>query len=220
MAINGQLDMLTTMRTACDRLACAGIAERLQRYGLDADPGAVALMSRKVALLERQGWLLEDADASFVLLALKQLTEYRPWFVLDRYSVLAHGGRVGETMVEAAIKLQVDGAVRHVVREGRSAIDALSLALGEALRSAHPGCGDIVLNDYTAHALDGLDDPAAAVHVRLGFWDRALGRSWGSVAVAGDMVRAALLALVDAFEFKRWLDMRRLAGEACCHGHR
>ncbi len=218
MAINGQLDALTTTPAVRDYAACAGVVVRLQRYGLDADAGAVAALSRKVALLQRQGWQLDDADASFVLLALKQLMVYRPGFALDRYSVLARGGSDGEATVEASIKLKMDGTVRHVVREGRSAIDALSLALGEALRPTYPGYADMMLRDYAAHTLDGPAYSAAAVHVRLGIWDRALGRGWASVAVAGDMVRASLLALIDAFEFKRWLDAGRVTGGVCCLG--
>jgi LeuA allosteric (dimerisation) domain len=219
VAINGQLDALPTALPDGDGSAWACVAAKLRRYGLDPDAGVLAILSRNVALLQRQGWQLADADASFVLLALRQMTAYRPWFKLDRYSVLTRSAPDGDATVEASIKLHVDGAVRHVVREGRSAIDALCLALLEALRSAHPGCADMVLRDYSAHALKGPTDSAGCVHVRLGIWDRAHGRGWASVAVAGDMVHATLLALVDAFEFKRWLDGCHVAsGDAHASG--
>lgn len=150
---------------------------------------------------------MDDTDASFVLCGLRLRQQLRPWFQLERYCVLARGGPLGDTTVEASVKLRVDGAVRHVVREGNGAVHALDLALREALRFAHPRLEEMALVDYSAHALDNDGDSTGGVHVQLRVWDRVHDRNWSAAAMAGDVVCATVRALVDAFEFKRWVDV-------------
>lgn len=155
---------------------------------------------------DKQRWHLDDTDASLILYGVRLRQQHRPWFQLDRYCVLARGGPQADTTVEASIKLRVDGVMCHVVREANGAVHALDLALREALRASYPRLDEMALVGYMALSLDREMDAAAAVHVQLRIWDRVHDWNWSTAAAAGDVVRATVLAVVDAFEFKRWAD--------------
>jgi 2-isopropylmalate synthase len=190
------------------------LLRRLQHLGLDLDEDMVLPIQGKLVLLERQGWLL-DAEATFFLLVLKLLKRYQPWFGLQRYCVLARGDgnqadapfvRSDPVLVEASVKLELEGRVRHTVREGNGPLHALELALREALRPTYPRLEEVALTGCAVRVLDGGEGTAARVRVVLQSWDSHHNRGWGSTAVADDLVRAGWSALVDALEYKRWLD--------------
>jgi hypothetical protein len=193
------------------------LGEKLRRFGLEADAEALVVVRRNLLLLERRGWQMEDAEGSLVLVVLRCLRRHQPWFEVQRYSVLARGAvPEGEEAVpvEASVKLKADGVVRHVVREGNGAVEALGLALQEALRATYPRLEEVALQGYTASTINPPGSLAGPVRVRLESWDSVHRRSWGTVAVAHDIVLAGLLALIDSFQFKRWLDTQQAAGLA------
>jgi 2-isopropylmalate synthase len=195
------------MFTPDDNLEC--LTDKLQRFGLQAGAETLAALQRKLDLLESQGWQLDAADASFCLLVLKFLKRYRPWFELDRYSVLARGSftvRNDAVLVEASVKVVVDGEIRHTVRDGTGPIHALELALREALRPTYPRLDEMVLTNYAVQVIDGEQGTAANLRVAVQCWDRAHGLGWGSVAVSDDVVRASCQAIVDCMDYKRWVD--------------
>jgi 2-isopropylmalate synthase len=189
---------------------------KLQRLGLEMDVDTLLVVQRKIEGLEQQGWQFDTAEASFVLLVLKLLKRYRPWFELQRYCVLARGSNQPDAvfvlddtiLVEASVKLKLDGRVWHTVQEGNGPVHALELALREALRPTYPRLDEMALTDCALRVIDGREGTGAQVRVVLQSWDRHHNRSWKSVAVSDDMVRASWLALVDALEFKKWLDAR------------
>jgi 2-isopropylmalate synthase len=158
-------------------------------------------------MLEQPQWHVDDTDASFILRNLKLQQQHQPWFQLEHYRVLTRGGVPGDATVEASIKLHVDGMVSHVVRESKSAVHALDLALREALASTYSRLDEMVIADYRAHVVDSDAAVGAHVCVQLRIWDCAHRQHWSAGAIAGDIVCATVIALVDAFEFKRWVDV-------------
>jgi 2-isopropylmalate synthase len=191
--------------------------KKLRSFGLEVDTEAMAGVRRKVEALLRQGWQFDNAEASLLLLALKQLKRYRAWFDLERYSVLTRGGRYqpdddlapdDTEPSEASVKLKVNGEVRHTVREGKGPVHALELALRDALRPTYPRLDEVALGDCVVRVMDSKDGTAARVRVLFQSRDRVYDQGWGSVGVSTNVVKASWLALVDALEFKCWLDTR------------
>lgn len=196
------------------------LREKLEQFGLAISAQTLAQVQRKVEMMERQGWQLDRAEASLFLLVWKHLKRYRPWFELEGYCVISRGRAadsdsffVGDNTgsVEASVKLRVNGEVWHTVHEGHGTVHALELAPRSALLPIYPRLDEMVVTDYSIHVLDGEAGSSAVVQATLQSWDRNHDRCWGSVAVADDIVRAIWLALVDAIEFKRWLD----SNESC-----
>jgi 2-isopropylmalate synthase len=203
------------MKTSGNISDQAVLREKLEQLGLDMSAHTFAQVQRKVEMLEQQGWKFDSAEASLFLLVWKLLNRYRPWFELEHYSVLSRGRGtdsdgvfVGDdsSSVEASVKLRVNGKVWHTVREGNETAHAIELALRAALRPTYPRLDEMVVTDYGIHVFDREEGSPARVQVTLQSWDRHYDRSWGSVAVADDIVRAIWLALVDSMEFKRLLD--------------
>jgi 2-isopropylmalate synthase len=191
--------------------------KKMRSFGLDVDPEAMAGVRWKMEVLLRQGWQFDNAEASLLLLALKLLKRYRPRFELERYSVLTRGSGhqpngdlvPDDTDVsEASVKLKVNGEVRHTVREGKGPVHALELALRDALRPTYPRLDEVALGDCAVRVMDSKDGTAARVRVVFQSWDRGYDRGWGSVGVSSNIVKASWVALVDALEFKCWLDTR------------
>jgi 2-isopropylmalate synthase len=136
---------------------------------------------------------------------------------MDRYCVLSRGSgtdpdgvldRQDDGLVEASVKLKLNGEFLHTVRDGTGPLHALELALREALRPSHPRVDEMELTGYTVHSIDrgGGGGTSGRVRVVLQSWDRSHDRSWGTEAVSHDIVKASWLALVDTLDFKRWLD--------------
>ncbi len=210
----------------------ASIRETLARFGLKASAETLAATREKEERLKQQGWQFDNAEASLFLLVLRLLKHYQPWFELKRYRVLSRCGSTdaherdvpdASEPVEAAVKLLVNGEVRYTVREGNGTVHALELALRTALRPAYPRLDEMIVTDYAMRVLDGEAGSSAGVLVTLQSWDRFHHRSWGSVGVADDIVRAIWLALVDCLEFKRWLDSNhscQFLGLCDCDGER
>jgi 2-isopropylmalate synthase len=170
---------------------------------------------------DRVGWQLSGADASFCVLGLKLQKRYRSWFELESYSVFVRGSRIQPSCfsiphqgrsVEASVKLKVNSKLQHTVGEGKGLAQTLEIALRKALRPDYPRLDEMSLTSCEAYIKD--DDNGSAARVVLYWWDRVHDRGWRSAAVSDDLVSASWLALVDAFDFKKWLDAQDIASSS------
>ncbi len=152
-----------------------------------------------VVARENAGYSYEAAEASFELLVRQKLGLWQPSFILHHYRI--HGlGTPGEQtdLVEATVKLTVNGQVRLCAAEGHGPVDALAHALREALLPSFPILAALHLTDYKVRVVDSADGTAAKVRVLIEH--QVNGRTLGTVGVSENIIEASWLALVEGVE--------------------
>ena len=96
-----------------------------------------------------------------------------------------------------------DTAVATTRAEGAGPVDALTKAMRRELEKWYPSMADVRLGTFTVTALDvSANDTAAHVRVTVSF--QADGHEpWTTAGVSSDLNQAALMAIVDGFQY--WL---------------
>jgi 2-isopropylmalate synthase len=177
------------------------VLRKAHEFGLDleSDDARVAKILREVKEREHRGYHYEAADASFELLLREQLAPHEPLFRLESFRVLVEKRADGKAMVEATIKVHVDGERMVTTAEGNGPVNALDSALRQALVRRYPHLGDIELVNYKVRILDETKGTGAVTRVLL---DASDGEEvWGSVGVSENIIEASWEALVDSIEF-------------------
>jgi 2-isopropylmalate synthase len=175
-------------------------AKFANRYPGISDPQLIAKVINEVQDKENQGFSYEAADASFDLLVRRHVGAFAPAFVLHHYRT--HGlGTPGETkdLVEATVKLSVQGELRLCVAEGHGPVDALNQALIAALLPSYPSLKVLHLVDYKVRVVNSADGTAAKVRVLIEH--EFQGRTLGTVGVSENIIEASWNALVEAIEY-------------------
>ena len=102
------------------------------------------------------------------------------------------------------MKLEVGGQVTLTVGEGDGPVDALNVALRNALSTFYPSIKDVQLVDYNVRILDPETATAAKTRVLIESSDGQ--RTWGTVGVSTNLIEASWEALVDSVEYKLFLE--------------
>jgi len=161
-------------------------------------PGKEKEVLAKVAKLENEGYAFENASASFELLLLKAVGEYRPAFELLGWRVLSDG--VGDRRSEATVRIAIGDVTLHTAADAENGpVSALDQALRKALIHVYPFVNDMRLADYRVHIVDAQSATAARVRVVIESRD---GRGiWGTVGVSENILEASMTALADSFHY-------------------
>ncbi len=175
---------------------------------LNKDTPEIREILQQLKQLEHAGYEFEAADASFHILVQKLLKRHKPFFNLLGYRVIMdkHGGG-DHSIVEASVKLEVNGELVHTVAEGDGPVNALDNALRAALTKFYPVIADVRLVDYKVRILDSKSGTAAKARVMIESTD---GKDiWGTVGVHDNIIEASWEALVDSVEYKLFKDEQK-----------
>jgi 2-isopropylmalate synthase len=184
----------------------SNIVAKTTKFKLDHDPRLMQEILDRVVDLENEGWQFEAAEASFDLLVKKIAGTYEPRFQRIHYRVNVETAGQEQPLTEATVKLQIDGAgpVRHEVAEGDGPVNALDTALRKALLETYPNLDSMRLVDYKVRVINSAEGTAARVRVVIESADEH--HVWSTVGVSENIIEASWLALVDAVEYKLFLD--------------
>jgi 2-isopropylmalate synthase len=152
-----------------------------------------------IKLLESNGFSFESAEASVALMLHRKKKDYQPPFELvDFFATVEH--RSGRGMVvEAMVKINVNGQTIHTIAEGNGPVNALDLALRKALTPLYPQLNTFHLTDYKVRIIDGNNATAAITRVLL---DTQNGhRRWSTVGASANIIEASWMALADSIEY-------------------
>jgi 2-isopropylmalate synthase len=178
----------------------SNILAKLEKAKLAKDKKLAKQILLQVQELENQGYQFEAAEASFELLVKKIMGTYKPAFELVKYHVTAEQRARSDSIVEATVKLKVDGVTEHVVGEGDGPVNALDAALRKSLENFYPTINDIHLIDYKVRVVNARAGTAARVRVIIQSRDK--NSIWGTVGVSENIIEASWQALVDSVEYK------------------
>ena len=187
----------------------SNVMEKLIEMGLeniDRKSPEVRDILQTMEKMEKGGYVYEAADASFKMLIKKVLKEHKSFFELEGFRVIVEKRSKDEPCVsEATLKLKVDGEKKaFTVGEGDGPVDALNMALRNALAEFYPSISQVHLADYRVSILDPEEATAAKTRVHIESSDGE--KSWGTVGVSENIIEASWEALVDGVEYKLFLD--------------
>ena len=180
----------------------AAIAEKIKNYEPQAtkDHPAVKALSSKLKEFEAEGWQFESADASFEIMALRELGKYRSFFKLERYEVQSRYPSLKHNAGASAwVKISVGDTEEIAASEGNGPVNALDSALRKALQRFYPELSKIRLTDYKVRVIDSISATSAKVRVLIETTDGE--RVWSTVGVSTNIIDASAMALVDSIEY-------------------
>ncbi|MDR3270085.1 MAG: citramalate synthase [Peptococcaceae bacterium] len=179
-----------------DQSGKSNVWQRMQRFAPDIakDDKRVKKVIAQIKEMENRGFQFEIAEGSLDLLILRSLAAFKEPFKLLDYHVLIDPIR-GEADSVAVVKIQVEEDVVHVASNGIGPVNALDMALRQALTPFFPQLEECQLVDYKVRVLDGSSGTEAVVRVVV---ETALpNETWGTIGVSANILKASSQALID-----------------------
>jgi 2-isopropylmalate synthase len=190
----------------------SNLRRRLAEAGIEVAPGDPALARLLEGIKERedQGYTYDSAQASFEILARKELGQMPQFFEVKRYKVTVERRKNKyDRMVslsEAVVVVKVGGEKKLSVSESmdaegcdRGPVNALARALAKDLGPYQDQIADMHLVDFKVRITQGGTE--AVTRVIIDSQDSA-GRRWSTVGVSPNIVDASFEALLDAINWK------------------
>jgi 2-isopropylmalate synthase len=180
------------------------ILYKLKQHGLEdrLDDEARRELLDRIKQLEFQGYELEAAEGTFEMLVREALRPGLQLFEVVSYEVTTKSN--GST---ATVTLKAQDGVHSATAAGNGPVNALDLALRQALSALYPAIAGVRLTDYKVRVLDFKKGTAARVRVLIEWSDHR--RSWSTVGVSENVIEASWFALLDALR----LELMRLSDE-------
>ena len=164
---------------------------------------AQTLMDASLPMIEGSGFT--TSETSFVLACMRVRKTLRNRFGIRSWRVFDESDEIGNRFVQAFMTLSIgDVTVTTARAEGAGPVDALTKAMRRELEKWYPALAEMHLGTFSVRAIDvSAHDSAAYVRVTVSF--HAGGHEpWVTAGVSSDMNQAALMAIVDGFDY--WLD--------------
>ncbi|WP_372615144.1 citramalate synthase [Aquicoccus sp.] len=190
----------------------SNLRRRLAEAGIEVPPGDPALprILEAIKTREAMGYTYDSAQASFELLARRELGRMPEFFEVKRYKVTVERRKNKyDRMVslsEAVVVVKVDGEKKLSVSESldeggsdRGPVNALSKALAKDLGRYQSLIDDVKLVDFKVRITQGGTE--AVTRVIIDSQD-GQGRRWSTVGVSANIVDASFEALLDAVNWK------------------
>jgi 2-isopropylmalate synthase len=189
-----------------DQAGRANVLARLSEAGFPVPPPEEKLtrLVEQIKAREFEGFSYDGSEASFELLAHRELDQVPEYFRLDSFRVLderrtnAKGDLI--TLSEATIKVSVGDDRTMTVAEGTGPVNALDNALRKALSNAYPALAAMRLVDYKVRILTPKEGSGARIRVLIESTDEK-GERWSTVGVSANVIDASYNALHDAITY-------------------
>ncbi len=194
----------------------SNLRKRLADAGLSVPAGdpALARILDLVKAREDQGYAYDNAEASFELLARRELGVMPRHFTIERYRVtverreISGGARV--TLSEAVVVMRIGAERMLSVSESlgpeggdMGPVNALWRAMAKDLGPYQATVADMRLVDFRVRITQGGTD--AVTRVTIDSAD-SRGNRWSTVGVSANIVDASFEALTDAIRWKLIFD--------------
>jgi 2-isopropylmalate synthase len=191
----------------------SNLRARLQAAGIDIAAGDARLSRILDVVKEREdmGYAYDGAQASFELLARRELGLLPRFFEVLRYRVTVErrgGNRLSEAVVEVKIGSQTMLSVSDSMDDqgsDRGPVNALSKALARDLGPYQAVIDDLHLVDFKVRITQGGTEAVTRVIIDS---EDADGHRWSTVGVSPNIVDASFEALLDAIIWKLVRDVK------------
>ncbi|MCR8723258.1 citramalate synthase [Frigidibacter sp. ROC022] len=190
----------------------SNLRARLEGMGLNVprDTPALARILETIKERESQGYSYDTAQASFELLARRELGLLPDFFEVKRYRVTVERRKNKRddmvTLSEAVVVVKIGGEKMLSVSESldesgsdRGPVNALSKALAKDLGPYQAIIDDLRLVDFKVRITQGGTEAVTRVVIDS---EDGQGRRWATVGVSPNIVDASFEALCDAINWK------------------
>ncbi|UWQ30558.1 citramalate synthase [Leisingera sp. M523] len=190
----------------------SNLRKRLTDAGLSVETGnpALALILDRIKTREAEGYSYDTAQASFELLARKELGQLPEFFEVKRYKVTVERRKNKYnrmvSLSEAVVVVKVDGEKRLSVSESlddtgsdRGPVNALARALSKDLGRYSAQLEDMRLVDFKVRITQGGTEAVTRVIIDS---EDSQGHRWSTVGVSPNIIDASFEALLDAIRWK------------------
>jgi 2-isopropylmalate synthase len=189
----------------------SNLRQRLAEAGLDVprDHPALPRILETVKEKESRGYAYDTAQASFELLARRELGTLPAYFDVTRYRVTVERRRTAAgfvTMSEAVVVVRIGDRRVLSVSESlgpdgadQGPVNALARALAKDLGPYQAAIDDMRLVDFKVRIIDGGTEAVTRVIIDS---EDGRGRRWATVGVSANIVDASFEALMDAVVWK------------------
>ena len=190
----------------------SNLRARLVAAGIEVDPKDPALgrILDQIKAREDEGYAYDGAQASFELLARRELGQLPDYFEVKRYRVTVERRKNKYnqmvTLSEAVVVVKIGGEKMLSVSESmdetgsdRGPVNALSKALAKDLGPYQQFIDDLKLVDFKVRITQGGTE--AVTRVIIDSEDSA-GHRWSTVGVSPNIVDASFEALLDSITWK------------------
>lgn len=190
----------------------SNLRKRLTDAGLTVDQGnpALARILERIKEREAEGYSYDTAQASFELLARKELGQLPDFFEVKRYKVTVERRKNKYnrmvSLSEAVVVVKVDGEKRLSVSESldetgsdRGPVNALARALSKDLGRYSAQLEDMRLVDFKVRITQGGTEAVTRVIIDS---EDSQGHRWSTVGVSPNIIDASFEALLDAIRWK------------------
>ena len=202
----------------------SNLRARLQAAGIAVDPKDTRLgqIIEVVKTREDQGYAYDSAQASFELVARRELGLCPVFFEVKRYRVTVERRKnrydrmisLSEAVVVVKIGDRKLMSVSDSMDEGgsdRGPVNALAKALGKDLGPYQACIDDMKLVDFKVRITNGGTEAVTRVIIDS---EDGQGRRWSTVGVSANIVDASFQALLDAIQWKLIRDIGSPVGTA------
>ena len=174
-----------------------------KKFDIEKDRAAQKRILDRVTQLESEGFVFEAAEASFELLVRKEISRYQKFFELDHYRCAVNKTGGHAPITRANIALLIKGREVTADAEGDGPVNALSVALRQALAPHFPGLATLHLVDFKVRVVNAKAETAAKVRVIIEFKTPHADASGiiGTVGVSENIIEASWQALMDGIEY-------------------
>ncbi len=190
----------------------SNLRTRLAGMGLKVarDDPALSRILQAVKQREAQGYSFDTAQASFELLARRELGQMPEFFEVKRYKVTVERRKNKYnrmvSLSEAVVVVKIGNEKRLSVSESmdesgqdRGPVNALARALAKDLGPWQAAIDDMRLVDFKVRITDGGTEAVTRVIIDS---EDGQGRRWSTVGVSPNIVDASFEALLDAINWK------------------
>ncbi|WP_306152589.1 citramalate synthase [Roseovarius sp. MMSF_3281] len=190
----------------------SNLRRRLAEAGIEVpkDDPALPRILDEIKARETRGYTYDSAQASFELLARRELGQLPQFFEVKRYKVTVERRKNKyDRMVslsEAVVVVKVDGEKKLSVSESmdeagndRGPVNALAKALAKDLGRYQGAIDDMRLVDFKVRITQGGTEAVTRVIIDS---EDGQGRRWSTVGVSANIVDASFEALLDAITWK------------------
>jgi len=194
----------------------SNILYKAREFGFNLDKNDPFVLELLSTIKEREaaGYEYTAAEASYELLLNRVLGRARSYFTVTRYRVLDDNVYDREEpLTEATVMIKVGGRIKHTASTGRGPVNALDMAIREALSGFYPRLAEMRLLDFKVRVLSGSKQEdcgkggcGTASHVRVLVECGDATRRWVTVGVSHNVIEASFQALEDAINYKLFSD--------------
>ena len=190
----------------------SNLLRRLAEAGISAQKGDPALgrILDEIKRRESAGYSYDTAQASFELLARREMGLLPEFFEVKRYKVTVERRKNKYnkmiSLSEAVVVVKIDGEKKLSVSESldetgsdRGPVNALAKALAKDLGRYQDVIDDLRLVDFKVRITQGGTEAVTRVIIDS---EDAQGRRWSTVGVSANIVDASFEALLDAINWK------------------